>query len=72
VDQRDEATIIRPLAAPGSPTVGSTVPADISKNLFAAKGTFKLSQNHTLTATVFGEPTTRNGAIFTTATASSS
>ena len=67
VDQRDEATIIRPLAAPGSPAVGSTVPADISKNLFAAKGTFKLSQNHTLTATVFGDPTTRNGAIFTTA-----
>ena len=67
VDQRDEATIIRPLAAPGSPAVGSTVPADIGKNLFAAKGTFKLSQNHTLTATVFGDPTTRNGAIFTTA-----
>ena len=67
VDQRDEATIIRPLAAPGSPAVGSTVPADISKNLFAAKGTFKLSQNHTLTATVFGDPTTRDGAIFTTA-----
>jgi hypothetical protein len=67
VDQRDEATIIRPLAAPGSPAVGSTVPADISKNLFAAKGTFKLSQNHTLTATVFGDPNTRTGAIFTTA-----
>ncbi len=67
VDQRDEATIIRPLAAPGSPAVGSTVPADIGKNLFAAKGTFRLSQNHTLTATVFGDPTTRDGAIFTTA-----
>ena len=67
VDQRDEATILRVLAAPGSPAVGSTVPADIAKNLFAAKGTFRLSQNHTLTATVFGDPSTRTGAIFTTA-----
>jgi len=67
VDQRDEATILRPLAAPGSPPVGFAVPADIAKNLFAAKGTFRLSQSHTLTATVFGDPTTRTGAIFTTA-----
>jgi hypothetical protein len=67
VDQRDEATILRVLSAPGSPAVGSTVPADIAKNLFAVKGTFRASQNHTFTATVFGDPSTRNGAIFTTA-----
>ena len=67
VDQRDEANILRALAAPGSPAVGSTVPSDITKNLFAAKGTFRFSQSHTLTATVFGDPNTRSGAIFTTA-----
>jgi hypothetical protein len=67
VDQRDEATILRALDAPGSPTVGSTVPADIAKNLFAAKITFRPSQSHTITGTVFGDPNTRTGAIFTTA-----
>jgi hypothetical protein len=67
VDQRDEATILRTLAAPGSPAVGSIVPADISKNLFAAKITLRPSQSHTITGTVFGDPNTRNGAIFTTA-----
>ena len=67
VDQRDEATIIRPLAAPGSPAVGSTVPADIGRTCSRRRCTFEASQNHTLTATVFGDPTTRDGAIFTTA-----
>lgn len=66
VDQRDEATIIAPLTSPGSPALGSTVPADITKNLFAAKVTLKLSQNHTISGTVTGDPNTRNGAIFTT------
>ena len=42
------------------------MPADISKNLFAAKLTWKLSQNHTITGTLMGDPNTRNGAVFTT------
>ena len=67
VGQRDEATILRPLAAPGSPAVGSIVPADIARNLFAAKGTFKASQSHTFVFSTFGDPNTRDGAIFTTA-----
>ncbi|HEY1910132.1 MAG TPA: TonB-dependent receptor [Vicinamibacterales bacterium] len=66
VDQLDEATIIAPLTSPGSPAVGSTVPATIAKNLFAAKVTFKASQDHTFTFTTFGDPNTRTGAIFTT------
>ena len=66
VNQRDEATIIRPLTSPGSPALGSAVPADITKNLFAAKVTFKPSQNQTIAATVMGDPNTRTGAVFTT------
>ena len=58
VDQRDEATIIRPLGRARQPGGRQHRAADISKNLFAAKVTFKLSQNHTFTATVFGDPTT--------------
>jgi hypothetical protein len=63
--RRDEATVIRALTSPGSPTLGSVVPADITQNLFAAKLTLKPSQNHTITGTVMGDPTTREGAIFT-------
>ncbi len=67
VARRDEGTIIRPLTSPGAPSLGSVIPADITQNLFAAKLTLKSSQNHTITATVMGDPTTRDGAIFTTA-----
>ena len=37
VAQRDEGTVIRTLTSPGSPSVGSVIPADITRNLFAAK-----------------------------------
>src|SRR5258708_37121752 len=63
--RRDEGTVIRPLTSPGSPALGSIVPADITQNLFAAKLTLKPSQNHTITGTIMGDPTTRDGAIFT-------
>jgi hypothetical protein len=66
VDQQDNATVIRTLTSPGSPALGSTVPADIKRDLFAAKLTFKATQKHTFTATLMGDPTTRDGAIFTT------
>jgi hypothetical protein len=67
VARRDEATVIRTLTSPGSPTLGSVVPADITQNLFAGKLTLKPSQNHTITGTLMGDPTMRDGAIFTTA-----
>jgi len=67
VDQRDEATILRPLAAPGSPAVGSAVPADIATYLFAAKGTFPLLAEPHADRHGVRRSTTRTGAIFTTA-----
>ncbi len=63
---RRSGPFLRTLTSPGSPALGSTVPADISKDLFAAKVTLKLSQNHTITGTVMGDPNTRTGAVFTT------
>jgi hypothetical protein len=66
VARRDEGTIIRPLTAPGAPSLGSVIPADITQNLFAAKLTLKPAQNHTITGTVMGDPTNRDGAVFTT------
>ncbi len=64
VDQRDETQIIRLLTAPGSPAIGSSVPADIKTNLFATKLTYRLSNNHTLVGSVNGDPSTRDGNVF--------
>jgi carboxypeptidase family protein len=64
VQRRDEATVIGVLTSPGSPSVGSVVPLDRTSNLFAAKLTFKASQNHTLIFSSFGDPNTREGNVF--------
>jgi len=60
-------TVIRALAAPGSPGINSEIPTTISRDLFAVKGTFKLSPGQTLNGTIMGDPSTRDGAIFTIA-----
>jgi carboxypeptidase family protein len=64
VQRRDEATVIRTLTAPGSPSVGSVVPLDRTSNLFAAKVTLKATQNHTLIFSTFGDPNSREGNVF--------
>jgi hypothetical protein len=64
VQRRDEATVIRTLTAPGSPTVGSVVPLDRTSNLYSAKLTYKASQNHTLVYSMFGDPNSRVGNVF--------
>jgi hypothetical protein len=66
VSQTDNTTIIQDLGVPGSPALGSVVPTTINHNLFSAKLTWKLTANHTFTASVFGDPGTTNGAIFST------
>ena len=64
VQRRDEATVIRTLTAPGSPSVGAVIPLDRTSNLIAGKLTLKASQNHTLIFSVFGDPNTREGNVF--------
>src|SRR5262249_29953879 len=64
VQRRDEATVIRTLTSPGSPSVGSVIPLDRNSNLFAAKLTYKASQNHTLIFSTFGDPNSREGNVF--------
>jgi hypothetical protein len=51
INQTNSSTVIQPIAAPGSPAVGSVVPTDITTDTFAGKLTWKASPNHTLTAT---------------------
>jgi hypothetical protein len=65
--QTDNTTVIRPLTAPGAPALGNVVPVDITSNRFAGKLTWRPSANHTVTGSVFGDPTKREGVIFTIA-----
>ena len=60
-------TVIRALASPGSPGINTEIPTSIDRDLFAAKVTFKLSPGQTLNGTIMGDPSTRDGAVFTIA-----
>jgi outer membrane receptor for Fe3+-dicitrate len=62
--ETDNTTVTRPLTAPGAPAQGSVVPLDITSNRFAGKLTWRLSENHTFTATTFGDPGKREGNVF--------
>ncbi len=52
------------LTSPGSPSVGTVIPLDTTRDLFAGKLTWSLSPNHTITGSVFGDPGQRVGPIF--------
>jgi len=60
----DERTVIGTLTSPGSPSVGTVIPLDTTRDLFAGKLTWSLSPNHTITGSVFGDPGQRVGPIF--------
>jgi hypothetical protein len=60
-------TVIRALSSPGSPAVNSEIPTTITRDLFAAKVTFRIAEGQTLTGTVMGDPSNRDGAVFTIA-----
>ena len=61
---RDQRTIIRALSAPGSPALGSQVPSDVTTNNYAAKLTWRASNNHSVWVSTNGEPSTRDGYVF--------
>lgn len=62
--QRDRTEVIRTLLSPGSPGVGEEVFADVNRDLFAVKLTYRLTNNQTLTGSVNGDPGRREGNIF--------
>jgi outer membrane receptor protein involved in Fe transport len=64
VSQRDDTTIIQTLTAPGAPALGSVVSGTINRNLYAGKLTYKLDAQNTLTASLFGDPSSREGPVF--------
>lgn len=63
-NRTDNVSVIRALAAPGSPSIGSAIARDTTRNLFAGKLTWSLSPNHTITASAFGDPGEITGPVF--------
>jgi hypothetical protein len=64
VNEKRDTTIIRTLTAPGSPALDSVIPLTMTRDLFAAKLTFKVGQGQTLSGTLTGDPTKRDGNVF--------
>jgi len=64
-NRTDDVEVIRELTSPGSPAIGSVIPRDTDRDLFAGKLTWRLTPNHTLTGSVFGDPGERKGPVFT-------
>ncbi len=64
-NRTDDVEIIREIDSPGTPGPGSVIPRDTNRDLFAGKLTWRLSPNHTLTGSIFGDPGERTGPVFT-------
>jgi outer membrane receptor protein involved in Fe transport len=64
VNERDDTTVIRGIASPGAPAVGSVIPLTTNRDLYAVKLTGKLGSGHTLNFNVNGDPSKRTGNIF--------
>ena len=64
VNQRDETTVIRTIASPGAPAVGSVVPATINRDLYALKLTGKISSGQSVQFNINADPATREGNVF--------
>jgi Carboxypeptidase regulatory-like domain/TonB dependent receptor-like, beta-barrel len=64
ISQTNSSTVIHEITAPGAPSVGTVIPTDITTDSFAGKLTWKVSPNHTVTASLFGDPNKTDGAIF--------
>jgi len=62
--RRADQQVIRPLDDPASPTVGSNIPTTTNSQLYSAKATVKLANNHTLVFSEFGDPAKATGAVF--------
>jgi len=65
--REDNTKVIRVLSAPGSPGVGSEVPAKTDTDTFATKVTYKMGTSHTVVGAVNGDPSKRKGNVFVVA-----
>jgi outer membrane receptor for Fe3+-dicitrate len=63
-NRTDDFEVVRELSTPGSPTPGSVISRDTTRDLFAGKLTWSLTPNQTITASVFGDPGEQTGPVF--------
>lgn len=65
-ETQNNTRINAPLVIPGSETfpVGSVFETDVERDSYAGKLTFRLSDNQTIAASIFGDPTVSNGPQF--------
>jgi hypothetical protein len=66
-NENRNTTVIREIESPGSPGINSEIPTSIDRDLFAAKLTYRIAAGQTLNGTIMGDPSTRDGAVFTIA-----
>lgn len=64
VDRTDKTQVIRNLGV-GAPPPGSEIDLDTQSDLYAGKLTFRINNSNNLAFSVFGDPRTRDGNIFT-------
>lgn len=69
--RKEETLVIQPLSAVGSPALNSSVPRTTNTNLFSAKATVKLANNHNLVFSDFADPAKMTGNVFAIAGPSS-
>ena len=63
VEETERKTLIRDIPVPGAPQNGDVIDSDIERDLFAGKLTWAVTQSHTLTGSIFGDPSTKDGSI---------
>lgn len=64
IERQDKTSVIAEIDGPGAPAVGEVIDADITQDLYAAKLTWRVSNNHNLSFSIFGDPATRDGNLF--------
>jgi hypothetical protein len=64
VDNQDTNEVLEDYGAevPGAPMAGEQFPLDTTRDLFAFKLIWRSGANHSLSASIFGDPTTEEGA----------
>jgi outer membrane receptor protein involved in Fe transport len=70
-EQTEVAEVIRNFTDPasglpivGTPTIGTVIPTDVERLLYAGKLTFQINPNQTLALSAFGDPTDTTGVLF--------
>lgn len=70
-EQTEVAEVIRNFTDPvsglpilGTPTIGTVIPTDVERLLYAGKLTFQITPNQSLALSAFGDPTDTTGVLF--------